>query len=380
MISVLDLTRQYAALKPNIDGAIARVVSSQHFILGEEVAAFEREVAAYLGAKHAIGVASGSDALLLALMALDIKPGDRVITTPFSFFATAGAIARTGAIPVFAEIDDATLNLDPTAVRRLLERTPAKAILPVHLFGHPADVDAFAALSAEFSVPIIEDAAQAIGASHNGRAMGTWGAFGCFSFFPSKTLGAFGDAGLVSTNDDALAALVRKLRVHGSSQRYIHDVVGVNSRLDALQAAILRAKLPHVDAWIAARRRIAACYADAFRDLPIVLPPASASKAASATGTAPAVVPAFHQFTVRVRQPKNRDALGAHLTAAGIGSTVYYPRPLHLQKCFAAFGYAAGSLPIAERAAAEVLSLPIYPELTDTEVAQIVDRVRSFFA
>ncbi|MBI3073621.1 MAG: DegT/DnrJ/EryC1/StrS family aminotransferase [Deltaproteobacteria bacterium] len=399
MIPQLDLTRQYAALKPAIDAAIARVVSSQHFILGEEVASFEREVALYLGAKHAIGVASGSDALLLALMALGVGAGDRVITAPFSFFATAGAIARLGAIPVFADIDDTTLNLDPAAVRHLLKQGPAKAIIPVHLFGAAADIESFVSMGADFGVPIVEDTAQAIGASHRGRALGTWGQLGCFSFFPSKTLGAFGDAGLVTTNDDSLAARVRMLRVHGSSQRYLHDLVGVNSRLDALQAAVLRVKLPHVDAWVAARRRIAIRYADAFRDLPIGLPPASnpaprvdfnaKAPRRNDTKTSPPGVSAslrqipshaFHQFTIRVRPPKSRDALAAHLSAAGIGSTVYYPCPLHRQKCFDALAYAAGSLPIAERAAAEVLSLPIFPELTDDELSEIIARVRTFFA
>ncbi|MCR4392073.1 MAG: DegT/DnrJ/EryC1/StrS family aminotransferase [Candidatus Acetothermia bacterium] len=381
-IPILDLTRQYQAIKPEIDAAIGRVVASGRFIMGPEVEALEREVAEFCGVKHAIGVASGTDALLLSLRALGIGPGDAVIVPSFTFFATAGVVHNLGATPVFADIDPHTFNLDPADVRRILTtdsgpRTPPKAVIPVHLYGQMADMDEIMALAKEYGLYVVEDAAQAIGAEYSGqrtthhgptRKAGTIGHLGCFSFFPTKNLGAYGDGGMVVTNDDDLAERVRLLRVHGSKPKYYHHMVGYNSRLDALQAAILRAKLPHLAEWTAARQRIADRYDELLGSLPgIVLP-----------YRAPDRTHIFHQYTIRVEDGR-RDALREHLKQHGIGTEVYYPLPLHLQPCFKGRGYHEGDLPESERASREVLSLPMFPELTEDEQEYVVHSIRAFF-
>jgi dTDP-4-amino-4,6-dideoxygalactose transaminase len=371
-IPILDLKRQYQSIKSEIDSAIARVIESGQFILGPEVEAFEREVAQYLGVKHAIGVASGTDALWLALKAAGVGPGDRVIVPSFTFFATAGAVCNVGATPVFADIDPRTFNLDPSSVQNLLEsdtqlQDTAKAIIPVHLYGQPAEMDALLKIARQYELIVIEDAAQAIGAQYKDRAVGTLGHLGCFSFFPTKNLGAYGDGGLVVTNDDALAERVRVLRVHGSKPKYYHHIVGTNSRLDALQAAILRVKLTHLDEWTRARQKLAAQYDQALSQIEGLAVPYKA----------PDRTHIYHQYTIRVL---GRDALQQHLKGHGIGTEIYYPLPLHLQPCFGHLSYREGQLPESERASREVLSLPIFPELTEKEQGYIIAAVRDFMA
>jgi dTDP-4-amino-4,6-dideoxygalactose transaminase len=366
-VPLLDLQAQYATIQPELEAALLRVARSQHFILGPEVAALEQEVAAYVGAAHAIGVSSGTDALLVALMALDIGPGDEVITTPFSFFATAGVISRLGATPIFADIDPRTFNIDPArAAERITERT--KAILPVHLFGRLADMDALEAAVAVHGIPVIEDAAQAIGTSHvDGRRAGTFGSMACFSFFPSKNLGGFGDGGMVTTNDDSLAERLRVLRVHGSRPKYFHRFVGGNFRLDALQAAVLRVKLPHLEGWTAARIANGERYRTLFRDTRL-----------DSTVTLPEHVEGhcYNQFVIRAPR---RDELQAFLKSNDVGTEIYYPLPLHLQECFAGLGLRAGDLPHAETAAGDVLALPIYPELSNAQIIRVVKLIATFY-
>ncbi len=373
-IPILDLKRQYQSIKTEIDSAIARVIESGQFILGPEVEAFEREVAQYLRAKHAIGVASGTDALWLALKAAGVGPGDRVIVPSFTFFATAGAVVNVGATPVFADIDPRTFNLEPQYVQNLLEsdvqlQDQAKAIIPVHLYGQPAEMDALLEIARRYELIVIEDAAQAIGAQYKDRSVGTLGHLGCFSFFPTKNLGAYGDGGLVVTNDDALAERVRMLRVHGSKPKYYHHIVGTNSRLDALQAAILRVKLTHLDEWTRARQKIAAQYDQALSQLEGLAVPYKA----------PDRTHIYHQYTVRVSDGR-RDVLQKHLKEHGISTEIYYPLPLHLQPCFGHLGYKEGQLPESERASREALSLPIFPELTEKEQEYIIAAVRDFMA
>jgi dTDP-4-amino-4,6-dideoxygalactose transaminase len=367
-VPLLDLHAQYATIADDISAALDRVIRSQHFILGPEVEALEAETAAYLGAARAIGVSSGTDALLVALMALDIGPGDEVITTPFSFFATAGVIARLGATPVFVDIDPATFNIDASRVAaKITDRT--RAILPVHLFGRLADMDGITAAIGGRAVPVIEDAAQAIG-THDaaGRRAGTIGAIGCFSFFPSKNLGGFGDGGMVTTNDAELGETLHTLRVHGSKPKYYHKLVGGNFRLDALQAAVLRVKLPHLDGWTAARRANADRYRALFRESGL-----------DSFVTLPEHVDGhcYNQFVIRVDA---RDDLHAHLEANGVGTEIYYPLCLHMQECFADLGYAEGDMPHAETAAREVLALPIYPELSAAQQARVVEVIAAFAA
>ncbi len=365
-VPLLDLRAQYEALHDEIETAMRRVVESQYFILGPEVEALEREIAAYCGSRYALGVSSGTDALLVALMALGVGPGDEVITTPFTFFATAGTVARLGARTVFVDIDPRTFNIDPRGIEAAL--TPrTKAIVPVHLFGRLADMDAILPVARAADVPVIEDAAQAIGARDaHGRRAGAIGEIGAFSFFPSKNLGAFGDAGMVTTSDAALDHVLRRLRVHGMEPKYVHEIVGGNFRLDALQAAVLRVKLRHLDAWHEGRRRNAATYRALF----------------AAAGLPQVVLPEdvpghiYNQFVVRVAQ---RDALRAHLEAAGVGTEIYYPLPLHLQACFAPLGYGTGDFPHAEAAAREVLALPIYPELAEADLAHVVASIARFY-
>ena len=366
-VPLLDLRAQYESMRDDIDEAIRRVVESQHFILGPEVEALEREIADYCGTTHAVGVSSGTDALLVALMALGVGPGDEVITTPFTFFATAGTVARLGARTVFVDIEPDTFNIDAARIEAALSpRT--KAIIPVHLFGRVADMDTVMRLAGSAGVAIIEDAAQAIGAyDAAGRRAGAIGDIGAFSFFPSKNLGAFGDAGMVTTSDESLARLMRQLRVHGMEPKYFHSMVGGNFRLDALQAAVLRVKLRRLDTWHDGRRRNAARYRELF------------AQAGIEQVTLPQDVPGhiYNQFVIRVPQ---RDALRDHLSARAIGTEIYYPLPLHMQACFAGLGYQEGDFPHAERAAREVLALPIYPELEDAALQRVVASIADFYA
>lgn len=366
-IPLFTLVRQWPTVEKDVRQALERVFASQQFILGPEVAEFEKEIAAFLGVKFAIGVSSGTDALLAALMALDVGPGDEVITTPFTFFATAGTVARLGARPVFVDISPVDFNLDPAKLADAI--TPrTKAILPVHLYGQAADMDAIGSVAG--AIPIVEDCAQAIGTAYKGRKVGGLGAVGCFSFFPTKNLGAFGDGGLVTTNDPKLAELLVDLRVHGMRPRYVHHTVGGNFRLDAMQAAVLRAKLPYLERWNQARRENAQRYRKLFTE-------AGLRETVKLPEELPDRGHTYHQYVVRV--PK-RDELRAFLAERGIGTEVYYPIPLHLQKCFAGLGYGPGAFPEAEKAAAEVLALPIFPELTAPEQERVVAAIAEFFA
>ena len=371
-VPLLDLRAQHATIRDETVAAILRIVEAQTFILGDAVVELERGVAELSRAKHAIGCANGTDAILLALRALDIGRGHEVITTPFTFFATAGTIHNVGATPVFVDIDPTTFNIRPDAAAAArTDRT--RAVIPVDLFGQMAAVEQIAA--AMPGLAVIEDAAQSIGARR--KIGGTWkmageaATIGTFSFFPSKNLGGFGDGGMIVTQDDAVAERLRRLRVHGGARQYYHDEVGYNSRLDALQAAVLSAKLPHLAGWSAKRRGNASHYDAAFADL-----------ASSGTVVTPYVAPEnesiFNQYTLRVTSGR-RDALQAHLKARGVGTSIYYPLPLHLQPCFAYLGYRQGQFPESERAAQEVLSLPIFPELTRAQLDEVVSGVVSFF-
>jgi dTDP-4-amino-4,6-dideoxygalactose transaminase len=366
-VKLLDLDAQNRPLREATLAAITRVVDSQRFIMGPEVAALEADLAQMLGVRHAVAVSSGTDALLLALMTLGIGPGDEVVTSPYSFFATAGAVARVGATPVFVDIDPATFNIDPAFVEAAV--TPkTRAILPVHLFGASADLDPIMATANTAGVPVVEDAAQAIGSTYKDRPVGGIGAMGCFSFFPSKNLGAFGDAGLLTTNDADLAARARRLRNHGAEPKYFHHLVGGNFRMDEIQAAVLRVKAPHLQGWTEARRRNARRYIELFKSADIgdrvVLPTESAGSRHI-----------YNQFVIRVR---NRDALKRFLDTRGIGNEIYYPVPLHLQACFDDLGYRVGAFPESERAAADSLAIPIYGELTLDEQQAVVNAVAEF--
>ena len=371
-VPLLDLTAQYRSLAGELQEAMQAVIEEQRFILGPVVDRFEAQVAGYLGVEHAVGCASGTDALLLALRALGVERGDEVVTSPFTFFATAGAIHNVGARPVFADIRPDTFNLDPAAAEAAVtERT--RAVVPVHLFGQMAEMEAFRALGDRRGVPVLEDAAQAIGARQRSAAgewitTGTLGDACAFSFFPTKNLGAYGDAGMVVTNGADTAERLRKLRVHGGRQMYHHEEVGYNSRLDALQAAVLAVKLPHLAGWSEARREHARFYDEALAGIdglatPTVLP-----------GNESIV----NQYTLRVRDGR-RDELAAFLRERGVGSSVYYPVPLHLQECFAYLGYGEGDFPESERAAKEVLSIPVYPELTEAQLQHTAETIRAFF-
>jgi dTDP-4-amino-4,6-dideoxygalactose transaminase len=382
----LDLKAQYAALKDDILAALARVCESQRFILGPEGDALERELADYCGAHVAVGCASGSDALLLSLVALGVQPGEEVVTVPFTFFSTAGAIARLGARAAFVDIDSKTYTLDPARLEDYLvgldpeRRRRTRAVIPVHLYGQPADMDAINELAKRFELPVIEDAAQALGADYRGRRAGTLGATACFSFYPTKNLGAYGDAGLVTTNDPALADRLRALRQLGCThEKYSHDVVGWNSRLDEIQAAVLRVKFKRLEEWTRARRRAAEVYDRLFftaelaapggvypgEEHPVVVPHRAADRRH-----------VFHQYVIRVRE---RDSLKAFLKEEGVGTEIYYPRPLHLQACFAGWGGRKGDCPESERAAGEVLALPIYPELRGEQQEYVVGKIAEFF-
>jgi dTDP-4-amino-4,6-dideoxygalactose transaminase len=367
-VPLLDLRAQYASLRDDLRRAIERVMDSQRFVLGDEVRELESSIAAYCETKHAIGCASGSDALLLALMALDLKAGDEVITTPFSFFATASSITRLGARPVFVDIDPESYNLDVSRVAdAVTSRT--KAIMPVHLYGQCAQMDPLLELGKRHGIPIVEDAAQAIGATDNGRRAGSLGLMGCFSFYPTKNLGGAGDGGILTTNDDQVAQRLRRLRAHGGATEYEHSEVGINSRLDELQAAVLRVKFPSLDKWSDERAKKAAIYSqllgDAKLSFPLVTP-----------HVRPAARHIFHQYVIRV--PGNRDRLAEHLKTHGVGSKVYYPIPLHRQECFHYLGYKEGEFPESEKAARETMALPAYPELTEAQQIYVFDAIKSF--
>ena len=364
-VPLLDLKGQYASIKQDIDAAMQRVVDSQYFILGPEVVALEEEIAAYSQTKYGVGMSSGTDALLAALMAVNVGHGVEVITTPYTFFATAGTIARLGAKPVFVDIDPDTYNIDPALIEAAIT-SQTKAIIPVHLYGRMADMDPIMAIAAEHNLTVIEDAAQAIGSfDAKGRQAGSVGHMGCFSFFPSKNLGGFGDGGMTVTQDADLAQLLKMMRMHGMEPKYYHAFVGGNFRLDALQAAVLRVKLRHLPDWSSARRRNAARYRELF-----------AEAALGESITLPADEPGhiYNQFIIRVPE---RDRLQAHLKEQGVGTEIYYPLSLHQQECFAYLG--AGPFPESERAARETLALPVYPELTDEQLRHVVASIRSFF-
>jgi dTDP-4-amino-4,6-dideoxygalactose transaminase len=382
-VPLLDLQAQYASIRAEVDRAIREVVESQQFILGPRVRELEEALAAYLGVPFAVGLSSGTDALLAALWALDVGPGDRVAVPAYSFFATAGVVTRLGARPVFVDIDPATYALDPAALEQVTgelpeaERRRVRAIVPVHLFGQCADMKAITRVAEALGAQVVEDAAQAIGAQdRDGRGAGTLGAFGCFSFYPSKNLGAYGDAGLVVCQDPELARRVRLLRSHGAEPKYHHLVVGGNLRLDAIQAAVLLAKLPHLAGWTAARRAHAAAYDRLFADSGLV-----------AAGHVQTPVAAYrsprldrdHIYNQYVVRAERRDALQRFLTARSIGTEVYYPVPFHLQPCFRALGYREGQFPESERAARETLALPVYPELTPAQRAYVVEQVTAFY-
>jgi len=375
-VPLLDLKAQFAPLRDRIQGAVGEIIESQGFVLGPVVEGFEGEVARYTGARHAVGCASGTDALILALAALDVGVGDEVLTTPFTFFSTASCAYKVGARPRFADIDPATFNLDPERAEAAI--TPrTKAIMPVHLFGQCAAMDAFVDLGERHGIPVVEDAAQALGATYRSERSGkehhagAVGQLGCYSFFPTKNLGGFGDGGMVVTNDKALAEKVRLLRVHGGQQMYHHRWVGWNSRLDALQAAVLRVKLPHLDAWSEGRATNAARYDRWFRESGVT----DAGRVQLPQRTAQSTH-IFNQYTIRVER---RDALREHLKQRGIGHSVYYPVPLHLQECFAELGYGEGDFPEAERACREVLALPIFPELGEQRQRRVVEAIVEFY-
>ena len=361
-VPLVDLTAQYEAIRPEIDAAIARVLSGAEFIMGPDVAAFEAEFAAFCGAEHCVGVGSGTAALELALRALEIGPGDEVITSAHTFIATAEAISAVGATPVFADIDPVIYTLAADAVaERVTPRT--RAVIPVHLYGQPAEMDAIMGVAQRFGLAVIEDAAQAHAATWNGRTVGTLADVACFSFYPGKNLGAYGDAGAITTGSAKIAERVRLLRNHGRRDKYVHDVIGFGHRLDTLQAAILRVKLRHLPAWTAARRRLAAIYCQLLAGSDVVLPTPAAQ-----------AEPAWHLFVVLVQE---RDRVLAALKQAGIGAGVHYPVPLHLQPAYAGLGYRQGDLPVTERVAATCLSLPLFAEMSDAQQRRVVEALRA---
>ncbi len=368
-VPLLDLKAQYQPIRKEILAALEAVCDEQAFILGARVADLEKDVLHYVGTAHAVGVASGSDALLLALMAAGVGPGDEVVTVPYTFFATAGAVSRVGAKPVFVDIKPDTYNMDPAQLdKAVTART--KALMPVHLYGQCADMEPILKIAGARKIPVIEDAAQAIGAAWRGKKAGALGQTGCFSFFPSKNLGGFGDGGMVTTNDQDVADRLRMLRVHGSRVKYYHDAIGVNSRLDALQAAVLRVKLKHLEDWTKGRERNAARYAALFKDAGLLdrvtLPSASAENRH-----------VYNQYVVRAGK---RDEFRAFLQEQGVGTEIYYPLPLHLQACYKDLGHREGAFPESERAAKETIALPIYAELTADQQAHVVDSIKKFYS
>ena len=368
IIPLVDLKAQYHSIKEEIDEAIQRVLEGCQFILGSEVKALEGEIASYCGVKHAVGVASGTDALQLALLACGVGAGDEVITTPFTFIATAEAITQCGATPVFVDIDPHTYNIDPAKIEpRITKKT--KAIIPVHLYGQPAEMDAILALARRYGLKVIEDCAQALGAEYKGRKVGSLGDAGCLSFFPAKTLGAFGDGGMVVTNNPQIAERVEMLRHHGSRVKYYHLIPGFNSRLDALQAAILRVKLRHLDRWNDSRRLIAALYGKLLGEI----------DGLQTSCQQPHTDPVFNYYTIRLEDFRaSREQLQQHLKSEGIDTTIYYPLSLHLQEAYQPLGYKLGDLPESEHAQEEVLSLPMYPELSEEQIQRIVKAITEF--
>jgi len=367
-VPLLDLVTQCAAIKPELVAAFGEVVDSARFILGPKVEELEKQICKYTGAACGIGVTSGTDALLVSLMALEVGAGDEVVTTPYTFFATAGVVHRLGAKPVFVDIDPATCNIDAGALAGAITKK-TKAVIPVHLYGQCADMDAV--LAAADGVPVVEDAAQSLGGIYKGKHAGTMGALGCYSFFPSKNLGGFGDGGMVVTNDKTLGDKVRKLRVHGSAPKYYHAMVGMNARLDALQAALLLVKLPHLDNWAAGRAKNADAYRAKFEAAGLsgkVTPPTDAGFGRHV----------YNQFVIRVPSA-DRDKLREHLKARDIGNEVYYPLALHMQECFGYLGYSEGDFPHSEAAARETIALPVYPELTDEMMDYVVGAIAEYF-
>jgi dTDP-4-amino-4,6-dideoxygalactose transaminase len=373
-VPLLDLKEQYRSIKADVDAAIAEVLESQHFILGPKVEQCEKAIARYCGCSHGVGVSSGSDALLACLMAENIGPGDEVITTPYTFFATVGAIARLGATPVFVDINPDTYNIDVSAIEaKVTPRT--RAIIPVHLYGQMADMDEIMRIATARQLVVIEDAAQAIGAEYKGRRAGSIGDYGCVSFFPSKNLGAFGDGGMIVSNDAKRAERLSVLRAHGSKPKYYHKIVGGNFRLDAIQAAVVFAKLPHLDGWTAARQANAKRYDELFATTGL----AGSGRTPGSIGL-PTIVGSRHIFNQYVIRTAHRDQLKAALQAKGVGTEVYYPVPMHLQECFAYLGHGVGAFPESERAANETLALPVHPEISEAQAAYVVECVRSFVA
>lgn len=385
-VPLLDLKPQYQSLKKELDEAILKVAESQYFILGPEVKKMEEACAEYLGVKHAIGVSSGTDALLLALMALDIQPGDEVIVPTYSFFATAGVVSRLNAIPVLTECDPITFNIDVEDIKRKI--TPrTKAIIPVHLYGQSADMDEIMKIAKEHNLFVIEDAAQAIGTQYkDGRCVGTIGHIGCYSFFPSKNLGCFGDGGLITTNDDELAKILTIKRVHGGEPKYYHKVIGGNFRLDAIQAVVVSVKLPHLNAWSEKRRENASLYAELFvaagladqtgrtkfdNNNKVLLPKAVYENLSS-------TVPNYHIYNQYIIRVEKREALREYLTKNDIATEIYYPVPFHLQECFGALGNKRGDFPVSEFCADTSIALPIYPELSDDQIKYVVDKISEF--
>lgn len=363
-VRLLDLKAQYATIRDEVMQAIGEVCESQALALGPAVADFEQKIAAYCQCKYAVGVSSGTDALLVSLMALDIKPGDEVITTPFTFFATAGCIVRAGAKPVFVDVEPDTFNIDPAGIEaKITDRT--KAVIPVHLFGQAAKMEAITGIAKKHNLAVIEDAAQAIGASRDGVMCGGFGDCGCFSFYPTKNLGAFGDGGLVTTNDQALAQKIKILRDHGQNPRYFYGMIGGNFRLDGIQGAVLAVKLRHLESWNEKRKQNAAFYNDIFSGTVIKPPRIDAGN-----------ICIYHQYTVTV---PDRDRLQKYLAERNIGSAVFYPKPLHLQDCFSDLGYGPGDFPVTERLCSEVLSLPIYPELTRQQLEYVAGTMLKFY-
>ena len=385
-VPLLDLKPQYRALKPELDAALLRVAESQYFILGPEVKALEAATAAYSGCKFGIGLSSGTDALLIALMALEIGAGDEVITSPYTFFATAGTIARVGARPVFVDIEPGTFNISPKAIADFIAKNcetkngalvnkatggRIRALMPVHLYGQVADLDPIMAMAAKYDLFVIEDAAQAIGSEDaKGRRACSVGHIGCLSFFPTKNLGAFGDAGACVTNDAALAAKMMKLRVHGMEPKYFHELIGGNFRLDEIQAAVLNVKLPHLDSWSAARQRNAAFYDTAFK---------KAELSANIVTPPPAAAGSRHIYNQYCIRAVNRDALRKHLGEQGIGAEIYYPLALHMQECFKYLGHEPEDFPESLKATKETLALPIYPELVESQLQYVVDTIAAFY-
>ncbi len=384
-VPILDLRRQYATIRDEVRQSIDNVCESQHLVLGEEVANFEKEVAQYTGVSECVGCASGTDALWLALAGAGVGPGDAVITTPFTFFASASTIVRCGAKPVFADVEPGTLNIDPEKVQEKLESgvPRVKAVMPVHLYGQCANMDALADLARQYKLAIIEDAAQAFGATWRGRRAGSFGTAAGFSFYPTKNLSAFGDGGCITTHDPQVAAEMRKLRNHGSERRYYHEEIGWNSRLDAIQAAVLRVKMKHIDQWNERRRQVASHYDRLFQAAGLAdARPESAtgnsdSKPVRLLSTVPQAVHIYHQYVIRVPR---RHELRQFLTDRRIGTEIYYPVPLHMQQCFGYLGYSAGDLPVSEAAAADVLALPVFPELRDDEQRRVVDAIAAFYS